>query len=94
MNKIAFEVPQDYTLTRDRDSLKLIWHIECDSDQTLQTVRTLDGVPRLGAQSPLAPNLFASKSKVSVSASKISLIFSMLTMPQFLSKKVCHFCGV
>jgi hypothetical protein len=61
MNKIAFEVPQDYTLTRDRDSLKLVWHIECSSDQTLQTVRTLDGVPRIGSQSPLAPNLFASK---------------------------------
>ena len=61
MNKIAFEVPQDYTLTRDRDSLKLVWHIECDSDQTLQTVRQLDGVPRIGTVSPLAANLFATK---------------------------------
>lgn len=61
MNKIAFEVPQDYTLTRDRDFLKLVWHIECDADQTLQSVRQLDGVPFIGASSPLAANLFASK---------------------------------
>ena len=61
MSKIAFEVPQDYTLTRDRDSLKLVWHIACDSDQTLQTVRTLTGVPYLGARAPLAANLAAVK---------------------------------
>lgn len=61
MNKIAFEVPQDYTLTRDRDFLTLVWHIECDSDQTLQTVRALNGVPGIGSRSPLAANLAAVK---------------------------------
>ena len=70
MNKIAFEVPQDYTLTRDRDSLKLIWHIECDTDQTLQTVRSLDGVPVIGACSPLAANLFASKIRFEMRSSR------------------------
>ena len=70
MNKIAFEVPQDYTLTRDRDSLKLVWHIECDRDQTLQTVRQLDGVPHIGVQSPLAANLFASKIRFDMRSSR------------------------
>ena len=70
MNKIAFEVPQDYTLTRDRDSLKLIWHIECDQDQTLQSVRALDGVPSIGTCSPLAANLFASKIRFEMRSSR------------------------
>ena len=70
MNKIAFEVPQDYTLTRDRDSLKLIWHIECDTDQTLQSVRSLDGVPSIGTCSPLAANLFASKIRFEMRSSR------------------------
>ena len=61
MSKIAFEVPRDYTLTRDRDSLTLVWHIECDADQTLQSVRALTGVPYLGARAPLAANLAAVK---------------------------------
>ncbi len=83
MNKIAFEVPQDYTLTRDRDSLKLVWHIECDSDQTLQTVRTLDGVPRIGTQSPLAPNLFASKIRFEMRSSRYFRAAVEYTSPEY-----------
>ena len=61
MNKITFEIPQDYTLTRERDLLTLVWHIECDSDQTLQSIRNLNGVPYIGMRAPLAANLAAVK---------------------------------
>ena len=61
MNRITFEVPQDYTLTRERDLLTLVWHIECDSDQTLQSVRNVSGVPYIGMRAPLAANLAAVK---------------------------------
>ena len=82
MNKIAFEVPQDYTLTRDHDSLKLVWHIECDSDQTLQSVRKLDGVPRIGVSSPLEANLFASKIRFSMRSSRYFRATVEYTTPQ------------
>ena len=61
MNKIAFEVPQDYTLTKDRDTLKLVWHIQCDSDQTPQSIRGIAGVPYIGSPSPIFSHLRASK---------------------------------
>ncbi len=70
MNKIAYEVPQDYFLSGNKDSLKLVWHIECDSDQTLTSVRTLTGVPYLGAQSPLAANLFAARIRFCMRSSR------------------------
>ena len=85
MNKIAFEVPQDYTLTRDRDSLKLVWHIECDTDQTLQSIRKLDGVPRIGSSSPLAPHLFASKIRFSMRSGRYFRATVEYTTPQTLT---------
>lgn len=85
MNKIAFEVPQDYTLTRDRDSLKLVWHIECDTDQTLQSIRKLDGVPRIGSSSPLASHLFASKIRFSMRSGRYFRATVEYTTPQTLT---------